>query len=95
MTSVEILSPRLGDALIDVRAQRGAGFDECTLTDVAIDGDVIAFRIDSPSRLRRFTVRFRGIEDSKQYRIVWNGKQSPPLSGSQLIKDGFTLGPLD
>ena len=62
MTSVEIMSPKFGDALIDLHAQRGVGFDQCTITDVDITGDTISFRIFSSARERQFLVRFRGID---------------------------------
>ena len=93
MTSVEIMSPKLGDALIDLHAEGGAGFDECSITDVQVAGDTISFRIFSPSRERRFLVRFRGIDPARQYRIVWNGNATESFSGALLLKEGLLVGP--
>jgi hypothetical protein len=95
MTSVELLSPRFGDALIDLDAKRGAGFDECTITDVEVRGDEVSFRVSSPSKQRRFLIRFRGIDPSHQYHIRWNGNKAQSISGDQLIKSGFVSGPLE
>jgi hypothetical protein len=94
MTSVEIMSPELGDALIDLHARRGAGFDECSITEVEVEGDTISFRIFSQSRERRFLVRFRGIDPARQYRIVWNGNETDGLPGAGLLKEGLLVGPL-
>ena len=73
MTSVQILSPGFGDAFIDLHAQCGVSFDQCSVTDIAIAGDTISFRIPSSARERQFLVRFRSIDAKRQYRIVWNG----------------------
>jgi hypothetical protein len=94
MTSVEIMSPKIGDALIDLHAERGAGFDECSITEVDVAGDTILFRIFSHPRERRFLVRFRGIDPARQYRIVWNGNAMDGISGAQLLKEGLLVGPL-
>lgn len=94
MTSIEILSPRYGDALIDLHAQRGVGFDQCTVTYVAIKEDVISFRIASTARERNFLVRFRGIDAKRTYRIVWNGNAIEGVTGADLLKQGRLVGPL-
>ena len=94
MTSVEIMSPEFGDALIDLHAQRGVGFDQCSITDVNIAGDTISFRISSSARERQFLVRFRGIDAKRQYRIVWNGNAIEGVAGADLLKNGRRLGPL-
>jgi hypothetical protein len=94
MTSVEILSPKLGDALIDLDARRGAGFDECSIPDVDISGDTIAFRIVSHARERHFLVRFRGIDAARRYRVVWNGNVVEGVSGTKLLTEGLLVGPL-
>jgi hypothetical protein len=94
MTSVEILSPKLGDALIDLHAKGGAGFDECSITDVNVAGDTVRFRIFSHARERRFLVRFRGVDAAREYRIVWNGNATGDVSGAHLLKDGLLVGPL-
>jgi hypothetical protein len=94
MASVEIMSPLLGDALIDLQARRGAGFDECSITDVEVAGDTISFRILSYARERQFLVRFRGVDPARQYRIVWNGNGTDGILGTQLLKEGLLVGPL-
>jgi hypothetical protein len=94
MTSVEIMSPFLGDALIDLQARRGAGFDDCSITDVEVAADTISFRIFSHARERRFLVRFRGATPARLYRVVWNGHPTQTVLGSQLIKNGLLAGPL-
>ena len=94
MTSVEILSPKLGDALIDVRAKRGSGFDECTITDVDVQGNSLSFRIASASRQRKFLIRFRGLDPAQEYRVRWNGGKTQSFSGAQLAEQGFLAGPL-
>lgn len=94
MTSVEILSPGLGDALIDAHAKRGVGFDECSVTDVDIAADTISFRISSSARERQFLVRFRGINAKRQYRIIWNGNIIEGVAGADLLKSGQLVGPL-
>jgi hypothetical protein len=95
MTSVEMLSPVLGDGLIDVAAQQGAGFDECTITGVEARGDEISFQISSAAMDRRFLVRFRGAQASKQYRVRWNSSEARLVSGEQLVKRGLEVGPLE
>ena len=94
MTSVEIMSPKLGDALIDLDARRGAGFDQCSVNDVDVAADTISFRIASHARERQFLVRFRGVDPARQYRIVWNGNRTDGLSGARLLEEGLLVGPL-
>jgi hypothetical protein len=52
MTSVEILQPTVGDALIDIRAGEVVGIDECTIR--------ISSHLSS-SRDRTILARFHGI----------------------------------
>jgi hypothetical protein len=94
MTSVEIMSPALGDAFIDATAQRGVGFDECTITDVDVEGNDISFSISSSSRQRHFRVRFRGLQPGRLYRIRWNGGKAQSFDSRQLISAGLEVGPL-
>jgi hypothetical protein len=95
MTSVEILSPQFGDALIDLNAQQGVGFDECTISNLEVQGNAISFSISSPSNQRRFLVRFRGVQASRLYRLRWNRREFQSVSGDQLIKNGFEVGPIE
>jgi hypothetical protein len=95
MTSVEILSPVFGDALIDADAQQGAGFDECTITNVEVHGGEISFQISSAAKERHFLVRFQGVQASRQYRVRWNRSEARSVSGAQLIQSGLQVGPLE
>jgi hypothetical protein len=94
MTSVEIMSPKIGDALIDLSAHRGAGFDQCSVSDVDVQGDTVSFRLNSEARQRSFLVRFRGIAPSRTYQVKWNGNQVERLKGEDLARDGLIVGPL-
>lgn len=94
MTSVEMMSPALGDALIDLKAGKGVGFDDCSISDLRSDGGNITFHIESTERLRTFAVRFTGVNQSQQYRISWNGHAGQPISGSELAASGYRVGPL-
>ncbi len=94
MTSVELLSPELGDAMIDLNAKRGVGFDECTIDAVDVQDDAISFYLSSAARERNFQVRFRGAQVSRRYRVRWNGGPVHEISGRSLSKDGVTIGPL-
>jgi hypothetical protein len=95
MTTVEILSPMLGDALVDVDALKGVGFDECTITQVEVQAGTITFRISSNSKQRQFLVRFRGLQPSQLYRVRWNDGPAQQVAGDQLIKKGLRIGPLE
>jgi hypothetical protein len=95
MTSVELLWPALGDAFIDAEARQGAGFDECTITDVEVQRNAISFRISSDAMDRHFLVRFRGVKASQQYQVRWNGGDAQTVSGERLLKQGLEVGPLE
>lgn len=94
MTSVEMMSPVLGDALIDIKANKGVGFDECSIKDVHIDSESIAFHIESPKKQRTFLVRFMGIDPSRQYVVSWNHSPAQVIPGRELIAHGLRAGPL-
>jgi hypothetical protein len=94
MTSVEIMSATLGDAWIDLKTGKGVGFDECSVNNLRLERGKIAFDIQSPAKRRVFTVRFRGVDPSQRYRIVWNGRSSDEISGRDLIANGYRVGPL-
>jgi hypothetical protein len=91
MTTVEILYPSLGDALIDLRANRGVGFNDCTITDVTVHGKLITFHIDSRSKKQPILVRFRGVDPVAQYRLSWNGGLFQTISGAALAHDGLEI----
>lgn len=94
MTSVEILAPEFGDAFIDLKAKRGVGFDQNTITDVSLAGDTISFKISSSALDRNFLVRFRGVDSNHKYRIVWNGNAIEGITGAELLKNGQLVGPI-
>jgi hypothetical protein len=94
MTSIELMSPALGDAFIDARARAGVGFDESTITDVRIDGDSIRFHLDAADTTRTYLVRFAGLDASRTYRVQCNNTAPVSLSGSTLLREGITVGPL-
>jgi hypothetical protein len=94
MTSVEIMAPVLGDAFIDVKTGKGAGFDECSIRNLKVQGSEIRFDLDSPARQRTFLVRFEGVDAARRYRIVWNGRPSQEVIGQDLIANGYRIGPL-
>lgn len=94
MTSVEIMQPALGDALIDASAAQGVGFDECTVTDVAITGESISFDLQSSDTRRTFLVRFRGLRPAQRYQVRWNGPSSVSRTGQELMSEGLRVGPI-
>jgi hypothetical protein len=87
------MQPQLGDALIDVGAKQGVGFDECTIDDVQVGARSISFRISSSDPTRSFQVRFRGLDAKQQYRVQWNGGAAMQLDGATLLKDGLRVQP--
>ena len=87
-------SPVLGDAFIDLKARKGVGFDECSISDLRIESRRIAFRIESPVNQRNFIVRFAGVNSSQQYRISWNDRPEQEIAGRELIAKGYRVGPL-
>lgn len=94
MTSVEMMSPFLGDAFIDAGAKQGVGFDECSVTNLRIGAGTIAFDIHSPDPQRSFLVRFAGIDASRQYSVAANGSVARELSGKDLLAHGYRVEPL-
>jgi hypothetical protein len=94
MTTIEMLYPHIGDALIDLRANRGVGFNDCTITDVEIQGASISFHVDSRLKNQHLLVKFRGVDRQTQYRLRWNGGPSQTIPGTTLDKDGFEIGTL-
>lgn len=94
MTSVEIMSPLLGDAYIDLKTGEGVGFDECSIRDIRIEREKIDFDIESSAKQRTFIVRFAGINPSSKYLIIWNGVIEREIAGDELMKNGYRVGPL-
>ncbi len=94
MTSVEMLTPTFGDAFIDLSTNLGVGIDECTLTDVRVQGNSISFGIASGAQPRTFLLRVTGADPHQTYTIRWNGNAPRRVLGSQLLADGLRIGPL-
>jgi hypothetical protein len=94
MTSVEIMSPLLGDAYIDLNTGDGVGFDECSIRNIRIEGERVDFDIESVAKQRTFVVRFSGVNPSSKYFIRWNGRMVHEIAGDELIKFGYRIGPL-
>ncbi len=90
-TTVELMQPDLGDAYIDLRAGKGVGFDQCTITDVHVEGSRIAMHMASPSHTRSFLVRFGGVKPGETYTIQWNDAAERRIDGGTLIKEGLTI----
>ncbi len=91
MTSVELLQPVLGDALIDLSTAHGVGFDECTVTDVHLDNTQIRFDLASSNKQRSFLVRFRGLQADRSYQVSWNGNSAVTVVGHDLMQNGLSV----
>jgi hypothetical protein len=90
MTSIEIMSPTLGDAFIDLHTGNGVGFNACSLRHVKVDDRSISFDLDAAPPMRAVTIRFTGVDPDSTYRITCNGLPSAPVKGRALAETGFT-----
>jgi hypothetical protein len=98
MASVEMMSGTLGDAFVNVALHQGVGFNACTLDDLSISGNNIAFTLKAepapkqsvPSG-RRLLVRFDGIDRTSQYEIVVNGGRPASVAGADLLAQGYWI----
>lgn len=91
MTSVEMMTPELGDAFIDVEHKVGLGFDQATIPEIEVSDTAISFTLTSPDGQRTFLVRFRGIDPYKHYSIRCNHQAPVQLSGAELLAHGLTV----
>jgi hypothetical protein len=91
MTSVEMMSPMLGDAFIDLKSRSAVGFNACSIRNLKVENHVISFDLDAFPTSRTVTIRFAGVDGNAQYRITWNGNQSGPIDGSSLSSNGYTI----
>ena len=91
MTSIEILSPSLGDAFIDVARKQGVGFNACSLKELSVNGPSIRFRLDTAPRLRTVNVKFAGVEPGTTYKISWNDSHPVLVKGDILASQGFKV----
>jgi hypothetical protein len=92
MTSVEMMSPTLGDAFIDLEKKQGAGFNACSLRHVTVQGHSISFDVDTFPAMRSVNVRFSGVDKHARYQITWNGSHSSTVDGVTLARDGYNAG---
>ncbi len=89
MTSIEMMSPELGDAFIDLRTRQAAGFNACSLRHVTFENHSISFDLDTFPASRAVTIKFSGVDARAHYRITANGIQSGLIDGSRLATDGY------
>lgn len=93
MTSVEMLSPVLGDAFINLTSGNGVGFNACSIRNLKIAEDTISFDLDTFPLNRTVTVRFAGVNKNTQYQVRWNEGPPKSVSGSALLQNGLTIRP--
>ncbi|MBS1841572.1 MAG: hypothetical protein JSS69_01100 [Acidobacteria bacterium] len=91
MTSVEIMSGTLGDAFVDLRRKHAVGFNGSTLTNLRVSGNTISFEAEAVPKLQELVVRFAGVNQTAQYRIVVNHQAPVIVFGNKLASDGYTL----
>lgn len=98
MASVEMMSGLLGDAFVDAERHQGVGFNACTLDDLSIAGNSIAFTLKAeppPNQAhpaeRRLLVRFAGIDRSARYTIMVNRGKPVSVDGANLLSPGYWI----
>jgi hypothetical protein len=91
MTSIEIMSPTLGDAFINLQQKNGVGFNACSLRNLRVDDHSISFDLDTFPRSRTVTIRFSGVDPHAMYQIAWNGFPAKTVNGAILVRDGYTI----
>jgi hypothetical protein len=91
MTSVEIMSPMLGDVFIDISRRQGVGFNASSLHDLKISGNSISFALEAMPELKNLTIRFMGVDPGATYKIVVNQGGPVTAKGDQLLRNGFAL----
>ncbi|MGH9588585.1 MAG: hypothetical protein ACRD3F_16700 [Acidobacteriaceae bacterium] len=91
MTSIEMMYPTLGDVFIDLAHHAGVGFNASSIRNLAIQGRDISFDLSAVPSLRTVHVKFAGLNNAAQYRIIWNGNRSKPIDGARLMRDGFAI----
>jgi hypothetical protein len=91
MTSIEIMSPMLGDAFIDVSRKHGVGFNANSLRNLKISGDSISFDLDAMPKLKKVEVRFASVNQRTAYKITVNRKEPVTVTGDVLNRDGYAF----
>jgi len=93
MTSVEIMSPALGDAFVDLRAKQAVGFNACSIRRLNVENHSVSFDLDTFPASRRVTLKFANVDKHGDYRISWNDNHSELVSGERLARDGYVVAP--
>jgi len=95
MTSVEIMSPMLGDAYVDLSHKQGVGFNAVSLTNLHAGGGrpevQVSFDLQGVPELHSALVRFAGVDPQASYRIVCNGSEPVTVNGEELQRDGHVF----
>lgn len=91
MTSIEMMSPTLGDAFINLDTKQGVGFNAGSLRHVTVRNHSISFDLETFPTRRTVTVRFTGVNPRATYRIAWNGNQPTAIQGSILVRSGYVI----
>ena len=93
MTSVEIMSPTLGDAFVDLQTKQAVGFNACSIRHLNIEDHAVSFDLDTFPDSRRVTLKFANVDKHGSYRISWNGNHSEVVSAERLARDGYVVVP--
>ncbi|GGG70398.1 hypothetical protein [Edaphobacter dinghuensis] len=91
LTSVEMMSPTLGDAFINLKEKQGVGFNACSLRNITVIGHSITFDLETFPSSRSIKLRFSGVDPHTKYKITWNGSHSSMVDGSTLARDGYVV----
>jgi hypothetical protein len=93
MASVEMMSPILGDAFVNVARSHGVGFNACTLENLQIQGTSISFHLKTARPGQQVGVSFAGIDPRASYKLAVNGSKPVTVSGQRLASEGFRVAP--
>lgn len=91
MTSIEMMSPALGDAFIDLDRKVAVGFNACSVRNLHVDGNSITFDVDTFPASSAATVRFSGVDPHANYTISWNGNPPAAVRGDVLGRSGYAI----
>lgn len=91
MTSVEMMTPELGDGLIDVAGGFGVGFDQSSIMNVQRDDRHISFDLHTPNATRGFLIRFRNLVPTRKYTVRCNAQPEQTFLGSELLASGLRI----
>ena len=91
MTSVEIMSPALGDAFINLQKKEGIGFNACSLRNVTVTGHSVSFDLETFPASRPAKIRFSGVDTHAKYQITWNRSHFSVVDGGALARDGYNV----